>query len=70
MKCFECEKGVYKTQFLLYKTLVNGREIEIERVPHEICDTCGDICLSSDVSRMIEEARKEAGAIYKNRIRK
>lgn len=65
--CFECESSSYETKLMEYLTTDGeGKEMNIPNVPREVCDTCGDVCFSSEASRSIESAREKSGVVYRN----
>lgn len=65
MKCLECNNGILHTVKIPYETTDGkGDLFIIENVPHEICDSCGNVWISSVASRMIEDERKKRGVTY------
>ena len=66
-QCFDCETGFLEKQLKDYKTTDGkGELLVVPNVPHYICDKCGESCLDSEASSMIEKARKKTGVKYKN----
>ena len=56
-KCYSCEKGILKKKKVDY-TLY---DIHIGKFDAEVCDKCGEVFFSEEVSRKITEATKAKG---------
>lgn len=66
LRCFECCGGHYQIELRAYVTTNSkGELLVVPSIPHHVCDKCGDVILSGEACRMIEEARQKTGVVYR-----
>lgn len=65
--CFDCEGGILRIELKDWHTTGGkGEPLVVPLVPHHVCDKCGETSLGHDANVQIEEARKNAGVVYRH----